>query len=398
MRRVASVLMVSAVSLSITAPSYASDLSLTIGGMLDSQAGYYEEQIRGISHRGDVEAKNDTEVHILARGMTDNHIVYGAVIELEADVTADGNGEGLNADKTYLFFEKGALGRVELGANKGAQGTMKVDASTIARATGGIDGDWHEYVSTFFAFHVTPGGIRPELPVGNGNNITGVSQEDAVKITYYTPLYHGMQAGISLTPDTGNLGTAASFDTNIEDRRDQRNLVGLALNGTKALTEELMVQGSLTAEFGKAESKISDDVEDVGAWAIGAVIHYKAFSFAGSYSDWRSSTESKAGLGESEMFTVGVAYDADCWGLSATYLQSEGNSRVGPFGRRTGEFSNLVIGTDYTIAPGLTSYIETSFFDMDGKTYFPSFGSVPPTNYLSGSEGSVMMAGVEIVF
>ena len=60
--------------------------------------------------------------------------LYGGEINLLADTSSDVQGRGANASKTMVYLD-GMWGRFELGSAVGAEGTMKVDAATIARAT-----------------------------------------------------------------------------------------------------------------------------------------------------------------------------------------------------------------------------------------------------------------------
>ncbi len=185
-------------------------LEATISGFADFQTGYASQEdafSTGTLGR-DYHFQNDTEIHVTLQGTADNGLTYGAKIELEADVTADPDDprSNNNADKTYLFLESG-FGRLELGNNAGVEHLLKVDASTIARATGGADGDFYDFIdfnglsnSAFFI-------ITPDLPPQHTLGL----REDATKVSYLTPIYSGFQAGVSFTPDDGDGGTAAQF-------------------------------------------------------------------------------------------------------------------------------------------------------------------------------------------
>lgn len=93
-----------------------------------------------------VDFANDSEIHIKVGGINEFGMKYGAVVELEADVSTDGRDEGFNADKSYIFTESG-FGRFEFGNNVAANQKMKVGPSTFARAAGGINGKYLEYIN-----------------------------------------------------------------------------------------------------------------------------------------------------------------------------------------------------------------------------------------------------------
>ena len=95
----------------------------------------------GISERPQA-FRNDTQVDFKIDGKNDAGLGYGGEVDLLADTSVDVHGRGVNASKTFVYLD-GNWGRFELGSNVGADGTIKVDAGTIARATGGINGDWN---------------------------------------------------------------------------------------------------------------------------------------------------------------------------------------------------------------------------------------------------------------
>ncbi len=339
--------------------------SVTVGGFIDFQAGIADQDSAyktGANSR-DVKFQNDTEVHINVAGQSDTGLRYGAAIELEADVNADADGEGLNADKTYIYVENDEMGRVEAGNNTDAAAALKVDASSIAAATGGIDGDFYDFANLAGYW------AAPDLPTANAAGVT----EDATKITYYTPRMSGFQVGASYTPDQGNGGTASGFtsDTN----GDFENVFNLGANYEGSYNSGLAVQASLTGEFGSSESAAT---EDLNAWALGTVLTYQGWSLAGSYADAGESGLAVGTNADQTFWTLGAAYETGPYGVSVTYLDSEANSL---------DFNNIVVGADYKLAPGLVPYVEVSFFGTDDN-------NVATTD----NDGSVVLVGAELSF
>jgi hypothetical protein len=339
--------------------------TVSVGGFLDFQAGFADQDLdtTGTPAGRDAKFANDTEVNINVQGRADNGLTYGAVIELEADVTADPDASGLNADKTYLFVESNA-GRLELGSNIGAEDALKVDASTIARASGGIDGDWYRYVNT------TGGAIiRPDLPDAHARG----AKEDATKLTYYSPRFSGVQVGVSYTPDDGNVGTAAAFtsDTTVGDNED---VFGLGANYSGQF-QQVGVQLSATGAFGQSETA---GTEDLSAWAVGGVLSFQGFSVAGSYGDWDDSgLPTAAGGADQDYWTAGASYETGPFGVSVTYLDSEAG---------TTDFNNVSVGADYQLAPGLVPYVEANFFSLD------------PAGTAADNDGTIVLVGTELTF
>jgi len=176
------------------ATAFAEAPSVTVGGSLNFQAGFTDQDSTyrtGANSSRDA-FTNDTRVNLKAQGKADNGLVYGGVIELLADVSNPNDNSGVNADRTYLFLESG-FGRVEAGSNVGASKTLKVDASTFARATGGVDGDWYRYVNTAVGSVTGVAGyiLTPDLPLDAGLDARG-DTENASKVTYYSPRFAGV--------------------------------------------------------------------------------------------------------------------------------------------------------------------------------------------------------------
>lgn len=359
-------------ALSLTSAANALDVKL--GGFIDFQAGFTDQDLdNGFNPnttQDDVKFQNDTELHVTVGGTADNGLKYGAVIELEADITADDQGEGFNADRTFLYLESSA-GRLELGGNVGAEETLKVDAASIARATGGIDGNFFEYVD------LTTGGafvVRPDLPAQYGTTPLAGATEDATKITYYTPRFSGFQLGASYTPDIGDVGTSAGWSANNIQGQSENNF-HLGANYTGEF-EGVGVDFGATWLLGDGEG---NNTEDLNAYNVGGAVTVNGFSLAGSYGDWDDSLQTLGSNVDSDYWTAGAAYATGPFGISVTYLNSETGSN---------EFENISVGADYQLAPGLVPYVEVSFFDADSAQTTPNVDN----------DGSVVIIGTQLNF
>lgn len=346
--------------------------NVTLGGVVDFQAGFADQDSAYETGANSRETKfqNDAEIHINAEGKSDNGLVYGATVELEADVTNDEEGEGTNADKTFLYLQ-GNFGRVEMGANTDAAEALRVDASSIARATGGADNnDFDDFVNVA---GVGSGAfiLKSNLPTAHAEGAT----EDANKLTYYSPRFSGVQVGVSYTPDQGDVGTAAGFTG--ETNGDQENVFNLGLNYTGQYNE-VGVAASLTGEFGEAEVA---GTEDLAAYALGISASYRGFSLAGSYGDWQESNQAAGTNNDSNYWTLGAAYEQGPAGVSINYLDSEFGVAGG-----SNDFTNLSVGADYQLAPGLVPYVEVSFFDLD------------PAGATASNDGTLLLVGTELTF
>ena len=395
----------------IAGSAFAAGPEVTVGGFIDFQASQTDQDDQfAVSAGSDVDNSqsthfvNDTEVHINVDGKADNGLGYGAVIELEADVDAgntdDGSSSG-NADKTYLYVESSA-GRVEAGNNVGSAQSLNVGAENIARATGGIKGDFHRYVNVgqdaAIASAYTAANILfvPALASEYTKSTTSGTQtgtdladnEEATKLTYFTPRISGFQAGASYTPDSGDAGSAAALSgTNGADQYHNLYSAGINYEGD---FDGVGVRVGVVGEQGTSETQPSNNSsgsKDIESWATGAEVSYRGFTVAGSYGDNGESRQVDAGGSaaspDADYWTAGAAYETGPFGVSVTYFDSTTEDSAGV----EDTFENLVIGADYALAPGLTPYVEAALFEA-------SEGGVSTGT----NEGTVVLVGTQLNF
>ncbi len=368
---------------------------VTLGGYADFQAGYTDDDFdagnRSIGFR------NDNEITVHVDGKTDGGLGYGAVIDLEADITNDANNQGANAARTFTYLESG-WGRFELGGNKDAAANLRVDASTLAVATGGINGSWTYFVHADdrnnFAGGVAAAGNQTAVPfittsklfAEHGSRLSAGDEStyNATKVTYYTPRWYGFQGGVSYTPDLDDRGQATG---RTDVGTSQGDVWDFAINYENQFSNGIKLAASGAYEISDADGNAvpAARVEDISAWNIGALVGYQGFSVAASYADWSDSGRAVGGNNDDQDYwTLGAAYEGGPFGISATYLDSTVESGV--VGTADNDFSNFVIGADYKLAPGLTPYAEVSFYEYDSA------------NRDNDNDGTTFILGTQLAF
>ena len=356
--------------------------TVTVGGFLDFQAGFIDDDVANSRSSA---FRNDSEVSIRVDGKSDSGLGYGAVLDIEADVTNDSDDEGTNAARTYLFLDSG-IGRLELGSNTGAAEAMRIDASSIARATGGIDGSW-----TYFANQPQDSGAGalvtlnsggtldgvpfisvPSLPAGHGltQGLGNESADNANKISYYSPRLSGFQLGLSYTPELQDRGQFIQTDRTQSAASD---VIDAAVSYEGSWDN---VSLGLSGAYQTGSGAIGS--EDIDAYNIGASLGFAGFSVAGSYGDWGDSLNT-SGV-DADYWTVGAGFDIGAVGASVTYLESS----LG-----TNDFENLVLGADYSLAAGLTPYVEASFFEFEGTDSLAA---------AANNDGTAIIVGTQLAF
>lgn len=326
---------------------------VTVGGFTDFQAGFVSDDFD--NNTRSQAFRQDTEIQVRVDGKTDGGLGYGAVIDLEADVTNDANNQGTNAGRVFTYLN-GSWGKVELGSNAGAAATQRVDASTLAAATGGINGAWvfQPNLGTLGA----SGGFITTSKLVTEHGSTIVLGDEATfnsnKITYYSPRFSGFQIGASYTPKLGARGQTIN---RVDNAGNFGDVLEAGINFDHQFDNGLKLAASLTGEQGENDNA---GVEDLSAYAIGVLLGYQGFSGALSYGDWTDSGQAAGASNDQDYWSAGLGYDGGMWAVSATYLNSTLETAGGD-----NDFDNFVIGADYKLAPGITPYAEVSFYEFD---------------------------------
>ena len=379
--------------------AYADDPKVTIGGFSTFEGAYTASDSTNGGRK--VAFRNDNEIHFNVAGKTDAGLGYGAEIDLQADIEGSPSGtpgstnSGITARRTYGWLQGDQWGHVEFGSNDSAARNLKVDASNLARATGGIDGDWYLFAnangttaanSTAASPLVGSGGGRfittPRLPVEHGP-ATGFATDvwgNDTKVTYYTLRFSGFQLGVSYAPDMANRGQATNLNSNIVG--DATDVVSGGLNYENQFNQ-IGVAAAVTGE--RAATQNDGGVvngNNVKAWNAGLKLSYMGFSAAGSYGDWRDSLAASGT--KADYWTGGIAYETGPFGASVTYLGSE----TKPTGFDN-KFQDVSVGVDYKLAPGLTPFIEYTWYDINPT----GTGNVGGEN-----KGSVAIVGSQLSF
>lgn len=360
---------------------------VTLGGNAAFE-GVHVSDDQDAGHRSsDFFTRNTLTVRVDAK--TDAGLGYGAGMDLLADTTQDANNAvgtpgtrkaGGNAKRTFLYVD-GVWGRVEGGSDYGVEQTMKVDAGSIARATGGISGDWTLFANNSAAFLATP-----DLPLVYGvTNLGDDSEKSTNKITYYTPRFAGFQAGVSYVADALSFGQTPNFDKTLLPTQDIQSIWIGALS-YEGKFSDISINLAATGERGDA---VQSTREDLRAWNVGGKVGYLGFSAAGSYGNL-GATPDAAGVSalksanekDTTYWTVGGAYETGPFGASITYL----NSTRGTSATTHNDLSNISVGVDYKLAPGLTPYVEANWYDQNA------------TGTVNDNKGTVVIVGSQLSF
>jgi predicted porin len=345
----------------------------------------------------------------------DNAAFYSSAV-LTADVSAESEDLGLKygaslgfaplhskakPNPSYLYLES-LIGKFELGAGKTVMTQMSI---TGWDTSCGIGDSW----SIYYKGDPDDRGVSYMEDFCNFLDFSHRkkgSVDFSRKISYFTPKIYGFQAGVSYIPDASNSGSdplSTGHDTyrnpGIEDvynqikadptlASDEKRLdkikdkdwnkinvthgVSAAVKYEYDIAEEVKVAVSLTGEYAKANNsqKTPDPLPaeqkkaDLLNWIIGGKVSYNNIDLAGSYrnagksftSEWQDGKEEDAR--QSYGYDVGVKYKFGNAAASLNYFHSNA---------KKSELNTVSIGADYTLAPGLTPYVQAVKFGGVGK-------------------------------
>lgn len=361
--------------------------------------------------------------------------------------------------ETFVFLQH-MFGKVEMGSVYSSAARMRVDATNIARATGGIQGDWFRYVAmpTYNTSGMSSADaneavigfnpvfmLQPMLPneagfstgTSNGNYIYGGSSvlyqnnvqprlgwgSLANKISYYTPRIYGFQVGLSYAPDTGMSG--AFLNTNSSYAKDYlghsmslygrgitgdvRNLFTFGVNFMKEFGK-FSLAGSITHEAGQYEGmgyaangiiySGFGDRKDLSATAYGIKLSYDRFSIAYSFGDWGKSLYAKQFnyySSNGEAILSRSFYHTA--GISASYGIMN-LSLTYMYSNNRGNILNLVsLGSDLRLG-GLYGRGFVPYVELTFYDMSPAYAKLSSGNFVKATplSGYVFLCGLKVIF
>lgn len=320
----------------LAASAQASDpVKLELGGYSYWYVGYADNNVKGSSYQP-VDVKGDNEIWFTGSSTLDNGVKVSAHIELEAGGHTDQKTDLI--DQSYVTAEAG-FGKILIGTAHNAASTLHVSAPDVG--LGLSDGDYglwvastltHEFFTTF-----------------------ADRDDNAEKIGYYSPSFHGLSFAASYTPTVGS-----------EDNR-----------GTTALT--------------------SASAHDAVALALGYTREFADWTVAASAGYYRHSIK---GYDATQEFTMGLKIGYGAWMLGGSFRHSEEDDRVNNLtGTGTGAYSTAGDGIAYDVALSYTSGpMAVSLGYMASDAYGTTTGGADQQMHLIQLSGAYELgAGVSAV-
>lgn len=366
----------------------ADEMKVEFHGLSTFEAGYVNNDK---NHRGSFEHSpnqrtstfyTEQRASLKAENKADS-LTYGAVFNLQMVGNSSTGSDHPSTTRSYIYVDTDS-GSVQLGSNISASKMMKIDAGTIASATGGVDGDSPNFAPTgSYDIDNNKKSVSKRIITGVdtlANRIESSQAEGSRKITYLSPVISGVQLAFSFAPDMSNKGTGNAEKADNADNATYyfgnqvqvRNLWSLALKVNHTVND-MDLGLSLTSDMGtnnnNLESYKSNNVKlrKLKTYAVGASVASKGFTLVASYQDdGKSLTDqnnSKFDNFKSNWWTVGLGYGQDKWSTSLTFLQ-------GKKGTNDDNVKNtqLSLGADYEVVPGMKAFAEVTNLKATPKT------------------------------
>ena len=340
--------------------------------------GSIDTQVTNIKEKGNFNKSSDykkvynngiiTDTYLkLNINSIDNDPKYGAMIKLNANTSKSKkeiltNGKSNFAEQTMIYLENG-YGRIEAGSYTGISNAMKINASTFASATGGINGDSQYYWNKSTSHTSTVFLQTPNLPT-NELSTVGINGINATKINYYTPEFSGFRAGISYIPDSKTYGKIGSDNNVRKDEDGFENIIETGLSYTGEVNN-IGIKLAAVSEFGKNKKSTN---KNLNAWDVGMNVSYQGVIIGVSYGSWNKYNVPKTynnQYAKTNYWTTGIGYEYGPISTSITHLQSKMGIIAN---QKVNTLRNTVFGLDYKIASGLLPYFEFASFKMKDKS------------------------------
>ncbi|MEL6197189.1 MAG: porin, partial [Pseudomonadota bacterium] len=384
-----------------TTGAEAADWSLEWGGFSTQAFGYADSDVDTLPDADfdGFDNLSDTEIIFRPSIVLENGVQFGAQVQLE------GNTSGDQIDESFLFVD-GAFGRVLLGSENSAGYLMTYAAPCVALTC--------HNSGSLTAFIPFSGNIGENAfgAVVTGQDIfrgtlgstflENQTNNDAQRITYFTPRLGGVQIGFSYARDA------------LQDSSEQVNLAGEFGDfidlGVNYLDSFGGVDVGVSARWGIAATQ-PEGFDSPTVYAFGATVSYAGVTIGGSFAEQNNSLrpvdvsdETPAGFRESDgqSFDVGIAYETGPWGFSLSYLNGRnsdeeliaGNGQV----LGTEEADKFVAGINYALAQGVDLGIFGAYVDFDEEDAVADNAGFPVVIEGDDVDGFVLGTGIALNF
>jgi outer membrane protein OmpU len=335
----------------IATPAQAEDaLKLEIGGYFRGYVAFVDQDEEPGEEVNGFDILRDTEVHFNGETTLDNGLTVGFHLENETD-----GEDGFDVNESYAYFS-GGWGRVNFGAEDGVAYLLQVEAPS---ADDNVDG-MRQYIQpvNYGAATSGAGNAAAFATLATGgfeydNNPTGKSE----KITYFTPVLNGFQAGVSFAPDSDGLADDLEGIGTDDVPGDIGHTYEIAVRYEGQFNNVGVIAGGGYTHGELEEDGGGDDDRDT--WNLGLDLDIGAFGIGAAYMEDNRAQD----VDDEETFVAGADYTVGALKFGASWLNVENT-----FNQENLDTDRYSVGVIYTYGPGMTVRGSVGHITHDGLT------------------------------
>lgn len=312
------------------------ELTLDIGGHFKGYVTWIDQDEAPGQNARSFDIVRQTEIHLSAETTLDNGLTVGFHTELEVD-----GGDGFEVEQSSAYFS-GNWGKVQFGSSDSPTYLMQIAAPS---ADSNVDG----LRQTANAVNYTVAG--PGAAAGTFDYDHVISGY-ADRIMYFSPVYAGVQIGVSYAPDLAAGGFANSFGN-----RQDNNPGGYGDALEAAIRYETKIdQFSIKLGAGYGQSDLEAPAagqSDRESFNVGAHVGYGAFKIGASYLQDDNGVVTN---GDTTTWVFGADYKTGPFTIGASYYNREdeaANAVATAFGGKT-DTDRYSLGVNYAYGPGMS--------------------------------------------
>ena len=362
----------------MAAPANAAEWDVRVGGYYNAMVAYADTNGNGVGTAdfSGVDVSTEAEIFFLPSITLDNGIRIGANVQLEGET------EGDQIDESFVFID-GSFGRVLLGSENSAGYIMHYGApnAAIISISSPSTPDYIAWTTGIDSVgRGTMGTTR--LEVGTNN--------DAKRITYFTPRFAGFQLGVSYAHDGNqdNFGptniaagsgalanifdVAANYDQTFGDftvrvsarwgTGSQKSAAGTGGAAVTAGGALVGIPAGGTAPAGSTTilaPTAATPASTPTVLGFGAQIGYAGFTLGGA---WAESNNHNGGVDDGIAYEIGATYATGPWTFGFMYIHGENGEPGVTAADKVDTFSGAV---NYDLAQGVRLNLFGAYVDSD---------------------------------
>lgn len=321
----------------------AAEWDVRVGGYYNAMVAYATSDTPAGTDFDGVDVLTDAEIFFLPSITLDNGIKIGANIQLEAGSETDAD----QIDESFLFI-KGSFGEVLIGSENSAGYKMTYAAPDV----------------TFL--NVNSGSLTAFIPFSGGIGGTNVGDDvfratlgttyienagnnDANRITYFTPRFAGFQLGTSYARDRDEANGPVNNNTQLTDIFD------IGANYVNSFGD---FDVAISGRWGIASDPFS--MRNPEIWGAGINLGYGGFTIGGSFAE-QNNTQTSDG----HSYDAGISYETGPWGFSFTYMHGENVDNENAAAGAKEELDQYLLGLRYQLAESVTLNAFAAYADFD---------------------------------